>query len=100
MQANIVTTEDLKTFKTEILEAIESFLIKHNSVSIDKWIRSDKVIEKLGISPGTLQNFRINKTIPFTKLGGILFYDEKEIHQLLIDNKSSSKSKNNISTRY
>jgi len=42
----------------------------------------------LGISPGTLQNMRINGTIPFTKMGGILFYDSEDIRKILEDNKN------------
>lgn len=43
---------------------------------------------KLDISPGTLQNFRINETIPFSKLGGIIYYDEEEINEILLKNKN------------
>ncbi len=88
MPANIVTTEDLNHFKEEILSEIKEFMIKYEKVSIDKWIKSSKVMDKLEISPGTLQNFRINETIPYSKLGGIIYYDEEEINQILIKNKN------------
>jgi hypothetical protein len=45
----------------------------------------------LGISPGTLQNMRINGTIPFTKMGGILFYDSGEIQKILESNKQKDR---------
>ncbi|RXG11180.1 hypothetical protein DSM03_1291, partial [Leeuwenhoekiella aestuarii] len=38
-------------------------------------------------SPGTLQNLRINGTIPFTKVGGIIYYDAQEIQQLMEANR-------------
>nr|WP_236638788.1 helix-turn-helix domain-containing protein [Leeuwenhoekiella aestuarii] len=41
----------------------------------------------LQISPGTLQNLRINGTIPFTKVGGIIYYDAQEIQQLMEANR-------------
>ena len=91
MPANIVTTEDLNHFKEEILSEIKEFMIKYEKVSIDKWIKSSKVMDKLEISPGTLQNFRINETIPYSKLGGIIYYDEEEINQILIKNQSCPK---------
>lgn len=88
MPTNIITTEDLDQFKDELLSEFKELLIKYDKVTIDKWIKSSTVMDKLGISPGTLQNFRINETIPFTKLGGIIYYDEEEINQILVDNKS------------
>lgn len=88
MPANIVTTEDLKLLKEELLSDIKQLLLKYDKITIDKWIKSGTVMNKLEISPGTLQNFRINETIPFSKLGGIIYYDEEEINQILIDNKN------------
>ena len=88
MPANIVTQEDLERFKESLLEEIQEILLKHDRVTLDRWIKSNRVMGKLGISPGTLQNFRINGTIPFSKLGGIIYYDEEEIHNILMDNKN------------
>lgn len=45
----------------------------------------------LGISPGTLQNLRINGTIPYTKIGGVLYYDHSEIMEVLEKNKVHNK---------
>lgn len=91
MPANIVTTEDLKLFKEELLSEIKELLIKYEKVTIDKWIKSGKVMDKLDISPGTLQNFRINGTIPFSKLNGIIYYDEEKINGILEDNEINIK---------
>ena len=88
MPTNIVTTEDLTQLKEELLSEFKELLTKYEKVTIDKWIKSNKVMDKLGISPGTLQNFRINETIPYSKLGGIIFYNEEEINQILLDNKN------------
>lgn len=91
MPANIVTTEDLNQFKEEMLSEIKELLIKYEKVTIDKWIKSGKVMDKLDISPGTLQNFRINGTIPFSKLNGIIYYDEEKINGILEDNEINIK---------
>ncbi len=87
MAANIITTEDLEDFGSNLLSEIKELLTKHGRVSIDHWIKSGKVMDKLEISPGTLQNFRINGTIPFSKLGGIIYYDEEKINEILVNNK-------------
>ncbi|WP_136468012.1 helix-turn-helix domain-containing protein [Flagellimonas onchidii] len=88
MPANILTQEDLEEFKKSLLEEIKKILLKYDRITLDRWIKSNVVMNKLGISPGTLQNFRINKTIPFSKLGGIIYYDEEEIHKILMENKN------------
>jgi len=88
MPANVITSENLETFKKELLTEIKDILMKYDRVTMDKWIKSNIVMTKLGISPGTLQNFRINRTIPFSKLGGIIYYDEEEINEILNRNKN------------
>ena len=88
MPANILTQEDLEEFKESLLDEIKEILLNHDRITLDRWIKSNVVMNKLGISPGTLQNFRINETIPFSKLGGIIYYDEEEIHKILVDNKN------------
>ena len=88
MPAHILTQEDLEGFKESLLEEIKELLLQHDRITLDRWIKSNSVMGKLGISPGTLQNFRVNGTIPYSKLGGIIYYDEEEVHQILMDNKN------------
>ena len=88
MPASILTTEDLEEFRKNLLEEIKEMLLQYNRITIDRWVKSNIVMAKLGISPGTLQNFRINETIPYTKLGGIIYYDEEEINEILLKNKN------------
>lgn len=91
MAANIITTEDLEQFRRELLTEIKVLLANSGRVGIDHWIKSSQVMDKLEISPGTLQNFRINGTIPFTKLGGIIYYDEEKINEILENNEIDLK---------
>ena len=93
MLTNIVTTEDLQQFKEELLVEIKDLLASSEKVGLDHWIKSNKVMDKLNISPGTLQNFRVNGTIPFTKLGGIIYYDEEKINEILESNEMDIKRK-------
>ncbi len=85
MEIEIITKEDLETFKNEIVEVITS---NTQSQTSKKWLRSAEVREELGISPGTLQNMRINGTIPFTRMGSTYFYDWDEIQRILNENTS------------
>jgi len=87
MGATIITTEDLMEFKFELLEDIKELLQNNKGRSEKKWLKSNEVRELLGISPGTLQNLRINETLPFTKIGGVLYYEYHEIMEVLEKNK-------------
>jgi hypothetical protein len=52
-----------------------------------KWLKSSEVKNLLRISPGTLQNLRINGTLTYTKIGGIIFYSYEEILKVMEQNK-------------
>lgn len=89
MAAEVITTDDLREFKLELLEDFKKLISEHKDLSFKKWVRSDVVKDILDISDGTLQNFRVNGTLPFSKLGGILYYDLKDVHSILEQNKIS-----------
>jgi ribonucleotide reductase beta subunit family protein with ferritin-like domain len=78
----LITKEDLKQFKSELLDEIKK-IIKPGSGESKQWLKSIEVRKMLGISPGTLQNLRINGTLRFTKLGGMMFYKLEDIHKVL-----------------
>ena len=88
MPSEIITTDDLREFKTELLTEFKKMLKEHHGQPSKKWLKSYEVRKMLGISPGTLQNMCINGTIPFAKMGGILFYDSEDIRKILEDNKN------------
>ena len=91
MAANIITTDDLMKFKLELLDEIKLLLSKQSDTSQKRYIKSVEVMKLLQISPGTLQNLRINRTLPFTKIGGIIYYDLSDIHELMKVNKVSDR---------
>jgi hypothetical protein len=86
MPTSIVTTEDLMEFKMELLEEIQKLLEKESRHVSTKWLKSTEVREMLKISAGTLNNFRVNGTLPFSKIGGIIYYDSAAIHKVLANN--------------
>jgi len=89
MAAEIITREDLYLFKTELIREIHELLKTPQAAPAKKWIKSFEVREMLGISPGTLQNMRINGTIAYTKIGGLIFYDYDDIIKLMESTKKS-----------
>ncbi|PKD17647.1 transcriptional regulator [Salegentibacter salinarum] len=87
MPTSIITTDDLQDFKMELLEDIKQLLNQQESGKIKKYLRSSEVMDYLQISPGTLQNLRINGTLPYTKIGGIIYYDAQEIQKVMEENR-------------
>ena len=91
MPANIVTTDDLHDFKMELLDEFKNLLTKQSQGKLKRYLKSNEVMDLLQISPGTLQNLRINGTLPYTKIGGIIFYDAEEIQKVMADNRIHNK---------
>jgi hypothetical protein len=91
MPATIITTEDLMEFKLELFDEIKKLADQLSVPSETKvYLKSAEVMEMLSISPGTLQNLRINGTLPYSKIGGIILYELKEIERVMEENKVSS----------
>ncbi|MGB8705758.1 MAG: helix-turn-helix domain-containing protein [Gillisia sp.] len=91
MPTSIITTDDLREFKMELLDEIKELLNKRASGAIKKYLKSSEVMNLLQVSPGTLQNLRINGTLPYTKVGGIIYYDAEEIQQVMSANRVHHK---------
>jgi len=83
--------EDLREFKMELLDGIKELLNNQTGHTSKRWLKSPEVRELLGISPGTLQNLRINGTLPYTKVGGIVYYDQEEIMEVMEKNRIHNK---------
>lgn len=86
----IITTDDLKEFKSELLDEISQLLKNLTNEPSRKWLKSQEVRKLLGISPGTLQNLRVNGTLPYTKVGGVIFYDFGDIRKMLEGNRTQN----------
>lgn len=86
----LITREDLNEFRTLLLNDLKE-LFTTGSQKNKQWLKSGEVRKLLNISAGTLQTLRINKTISYTKIGGILYYAHQDIEKLLESNKVSSE---------
>jgi hypothetical protein len=91
MEISILTKEDFQEFKSELIEKIESLLDKQPEKTEEEqvWLKSHHVQRMLGISAATLQNLRVNGTMPYSKIGGVIFYDKKEVLEVLNRNKQN-----------
>ena len=85
MNVELITREDLKQFKNEMLTEMKH-LLKPGQEQSKQWLKSYEVRKLLNISPGTLQNLRVNGTLRYTKIGGLLYYKLEDIEKLLEGN--------------
>lgn len=89
MAVQIITLEDLNEFRSLLLNDLKE-IIQSKPQQTKQWLKSNEVRKLLNISPGTLQNLRINGTLSYTKIGGIMYYNHAEIDKLLNGNKTNA----------
>jgi hypothetical protein len=87
MPTSILTTDDLREFKLELLDDIRKLLSKQAAGTFKRYLKSSEVMDLLQVSPGTLQNLRINGTLPYSKVGGIIYYDVEDIQKVMDANR-------------
>ena len=84
MNVELVTREDLRRLEDLLKEITQ--IIQPGQGQPKKWLKSSEVRKMLNISPGTLQNLRINGTLRFTKMGSIMYYKLEDINKVLEEN--------------
>jgi len=83
MEIDIVTREDLRQFKREMLEELKQAIGSRKGSPDREWLKSAEVRRMLGISPGTLQSLRISGTLPYRKVGGSMYYRRTDISRMM-----------------
>jgi len=91
MAAEIITKEDLQEFEERLISRIISVMGKSEGEP-KKWLKSYQVKNLLKISTNTLQTLRNNGTLPFSKIGGILFYRYDDILNILNNINTTKRS--------
>ncbi|MFC5683274.1 helix-turn-helix domain-containing protein [Flavobacterium sp. MAHUQ-51] len=86
MAIEVITREDLNEFRSLLLNDLKEIL-QSKPEQTKQWLKSNEVRKLLNISPGTLQNLRINGIISYTKIGGIIYYSSADLDKLLEANK-------------
>ncbi|QXV65974.1 helix-turn-helix domain-containing protein [Mucilaginibacter sp. 21P] len=83
MNVELITKEDLRELENKLLTEIKKIVQVDGETVSKKWLKSNEVRKLLKISPGTLQNLRINGTLRFTRIGSIIYYKQEDINRLL-----------------
>ena len=89
MAIEVITREDLNEFRSLLLSDLNA-IFNTKPQQQKKWLKSNEVRKLLNISPGTLQNLRINGTLTYSKIGSILYYANNDIEKVLENNKVES----------
>ncbi|MBL0745750.1 helix-turn-helix domain-containing protein [Chryseolinea lacunae] len=85
----LLTVGHLDAFRDTLLNDIRELLQAERFGHREKlFLRSSEVRKMLNISPGTLQNLRINGSLDYKKIGGIIFYRYEDIERLLNGSKT------------
>ena len=73
----------MEALKNDLLSEIKNLLRESKGQLQKQWLRSSDVRKMLGISQGTLQTFRVNGILSYTKVGGIMFYNYQQVIKLM-----------------
>ncbi|KRT14351.1 hypothetical protein ASU31_20305 [Pedobacter ginsenosidimutans] len=82
MSIEILTREDLYTFGNFLIEEIKKIVTIQKPVK-KRFLKGYEVRKLLGISQGTLQNLRLNRILPYSKIGSIYYYDANVVENLM-----------------
>lgn len=92
MEFKMISVEDWCALKTQIEQYnTEVKQVIRNAINPlqEKWLDNQDACGVLKVSKRTLQNYRDNGTLPFSNLGGKIFYKAADIEAVLDDNYSS-----------
>lgn len=77
----LITKGDLQEFRNHLLSDLKEILKGKSEEK--QWLKSSEVRKLLKISPGTLQNLRVNGTLRYSKVGSIIYYKYDDILKVL-----------------
>lgn len=84
----ILTLGDLEDFKSDFIQEVKRIMKECvNGQPGKKWLKSAEVKKLLGISHGFLQSLRDSGVLPFTKIGGSIYYDYEDINFMMSSKK-------------
>lgn len=84
-----VTLADLQQLKADLLREIKKLSGNQPALPQRPWLKSHEVRKLLKISHGTLQHLRDSGQLKFSKVGGIMFYDVRDIEEMIKDYEKS-----------
>ena len=90
MKAEIITSDELQELMSTIRQAhsdIEVVNATHRpSIANERYYTGEEFCSRLYISKRTLQNYRDEGVIPYTRIGDKILYRESDIQEVLARN--------------
>lgn len=86
MAVEIITKDDLNQFRSQLLAELKELMNQKQPLE-NQWLKSSEVRKLLKMSPGTLQNLRINGTLKYSQVGGNFYYNYEDIQNMLLTHK-------------
>jgi len=83
MSIEVVTKDDLQSFRMQLLNDIRQLLSPQDAKLIKPWLKNTEVKKLLGVSSNTVQRLRIAGKLRSTKVGGVHYYRYEDIEKLL-----------------
>lgn len=80
----IITLKEFQKFEKQVFDELQELkdLVSNRGLN-RKWIKSSDIKVLLGVSHGKLQAMRDNREIPYSVIGGTIFYNIDEVNNAL-----------------
>jgi len=83
MGQEVITRDDLKEFRMQLLNDLRQMLESKEDKLIKPWLKNSEVRKLLNISSNTIQRLRIAGKLRSSKVGGVHYYRFEDIEKLL-----------------
>jgi len=85
----MVTSIELQAFADRIEKMVRRLENRYSNFGLNnRWLDNQEVMQLLKISPRTLQSYRDQGILPFTRLGGKIYYKASDVEAILEANMS------------
>lgn len=94
MQFNVILESDLKRILQKLDELIEQKSNPHSQNAFglkESWLDNQDVMQILKIKPRTLQSYRDQGILPFTRIGGKILFKSSDVEAALQANMVNEK---------
>jgi len=83
MAPEVITKNDLKEFRMQLLNDFRQMLESKEGKLNNPWLKNSEVRKLLNISSNTIQRLRIAGKLRSSKVGGVHYYRYEDIEKLL-----------------
>ena len=94
----LVITMESEAYKSLVqkLDSIEAKTAPKPQSPENTWLDNQELCLFLKVTPRTLQNYRDHGILPYTQIGGKIFYRQSDVFKVLEENMSSIEPKSNL----